>query len=650
MNKKKFLYLIINIAFAVLVMLFDYLFLSSYLAKDEKSIYVTYKIIASAGFVLMNVFNIIYTKLAFNKKYNHWFIYFLLAAQVVVFIADIVLEYNFMLGAIVFACGHLVFLSSFFILEKIKVRDIIFMLLFSIPAVLVVIFYPYLAAGDMFVVLIAYAFIIGSMVGKAFSNTLSNINRLLKWTVFIGVLMFFLSDMMLLFANFTDRNVISWETIVIFKYFCLFLYYPSNIILALASGLSVITNNNRFEGMSDGRRLWCRIYQLCFKVALPLLPYRKPKLIEGVENIPAVLFEKKINKVIIITDKSIINLGLADNLFNSLKNNNIDYVVYDGTVPNPTITCIEEARQIYLDNKCEGIIALGGGSAMDLAKIVGARIVKPKQSVPQMKGLLHIHKKLPLLIAIPTTAGTGSETTIAAVITDSSTHDKYPINDFSLIPHYAVLDYKLTLGLPRGLTSTTGMDALTHAVEAFIGNTRTPETKKMAINAVKLVKENLYECYINPTNPVARQNMLLASHYAGIAFTKSYVGYVHAIAHSLGGKYGIPHGLANAVILPVVLKEYGYKAYKKLAHLAYEANIASKDENIDIAANKFISWILEMNEKMNIPTGFEQIKEEDINEMSAKADSEGNPLYPVPVLYDKEQLGEIYRKLTLLNN
>ena len=161
MNKKKFLYLIINIAFAVLVMLFDYLFLSSYLAKNEKSIYVTYKIIASAGFVLMNAFNIIYAKLAFNKKYNHWFIYFLLAAQVVVFIADIVLEYNFMLGAIVFACGHLVFLSSFFILEKIKVRDIIFMLLFSIPAVLVVIFYPYLAAGDMFVVLIAYAFIIG---------------------------------------------------------------------------------------------------------------------------------------------------------------------------------------------------------------------------------------------------------------------------------------------------------------------------------------------------------------------------------------------------------------------------------------------------------------------------------------------------------
>ena len=141
--------------------------------------------------------------------------------------------------------------------------------------------------------------------------------------------------------------------------------------------------------------------------------------------------------------------------------------------------------------------------------------------------------------------------------------------------------------------------------------------------------------------------MLLASHYAGISFTKSYVGYVHAIAHSLGGKYGIPHGLANAVILPVVLKEFGSKAHKKLAHLAYEAKIAEANDNVEVAANKFIDWVLEMNKKMNIPTGFEQIKEEDIMEMSAKADSEGNPLYPVPVLFDQNQLGDIYRKLIL---
>ena len=637
-DRRLLILLIINILFMIPIMVFDALFINGVgpLKGD------VFKFIGSFLFVCENIFNILYCKKYFINEKNK-FVWYLLIAQIIIFIADIVLEFDFMIGAIVFAVGHLGLITSFYSLEKFKIRDVICMLLFAGVGVTVLSLYPF-NFGDMKIVLYAYAIIIGSMLGKALSNIFSNTNRPLKLTIFVGVLLFYLSDMALLFRNYGN---LSAELKAVFIRLCLYLYYPSNIILASCAGISVITNNAKIEGMSDGRKIWCRIYQLCFKIALPLLPYRKPKLIEGVENIPSVLLSKKLNKVIIITDKSIINLGLANNLINSLKDNGIEYVVYDGTVPNPTIDCIEEARQIYLENQCEGIIALGGGSAMDLAKIVGARIVKPKQSVSKMKGLLHIHKKLPLLIAIPTTAGTGSETTIAAVITDSKTHDKYPINDFSLIPHYAVLDYKLTVGLPKGLTSTTGMDALTHAVEAFIGNTRTPETKKMSIAAVKLVKENLYECYINPTNSVARQNMLLASHYAGIAFTKSYVGYVHAIAHSLGGKYGIPHGLANAVILPVVLKEFGKKAHKKLAHLAYEADIALRSDSIEVAANKFITWILEMNQKMNIPTGFEQIKEEDIEQMSLKADKEGNPLYPVPVLYDQKQLGKIYRKLIL---
>ena len=639
MNKRKIvLLIIINILFMIPIMVFDTLFIEKIGPFGGD----LFKAIGSFLFVLENLFNILYCKKFFNNEKNK-FVWFLLIAQFIIFIADIVLEIDFMIGAIVFAVGHLGLITAFYSLEKFKVRDVICMLLFAGLGVTVLTLYPFDFRG-MKVVLYAYAIIIGSMLGKGLSNVFSDYNRPLKLTIFVGVLLFYLSDMALLFRNYGN---LPDELKIVFLRLCLYLYYPSNIILACAAGISVISGNARMEGMSDGRRLWCRIYQLCFKIALPLLPYRKPKLIEGVENIPDVLLTKKLGKVIIITDKSIINLGLADNLFNSLKDNGIEYVVYDGTVPNPTIDCIEEARELYLANNCEGIIALGGGSAMDLAKIVGARVVKPKQPVAKMKGLLHIHKKLPLLIAIPTTAGTGSETTIAAVITDSKTHDKYPINDFSLIPHYAVLDYKLTVGLPKGLTSTTGMDALTHAVEAFIGNTRTPETKKMSITAVKLIKENLYECYINPTNAVARQNMLLASHYAGISFTKSYVGYVHAIAHSLGGKYGIPHGLANAVILPVVLKEFGSKAYKKLAHLAYEAEIASQEDSIEVAANKFIDWVLEMNTKMNIPTGFEQIKEEDIEEMSSKADSEGNPLYPVPVLYDQKQLGKIYRKLIL---
>lgn len=240
-------------------------------------------------------------------------------------------------------------------------------------------------------------------------------------------------------------------------------------------------------------------------------------------------------------------------LLEALEHQQIAYTIYQDTVPNPTIANVEEARALYLENHCQAIIGFGGGSSMDCAKICAARIAKPRQPIHKMKGILKIHKKLPLLIAIPTTAGTGSETTVTAVITNSDTHHKYPINDFCLIPDYAVLDAQVTLGLPAHLTATTGMDALTHAVEAYIGGTTTRYTRRMAEEAVTLIVQHLKHAYDDGNNKDAREKMLRASFCAGIAFTRSYVGYVHGIAHSLGGQYGIPHGLANAVILPHML-------------------------------------------------------------------------------------------------
>lgn len=194
-------------------------------------------------------------------------------------------------------------------------------------------------------------------------------------------------------------------------------------------------------------------------------------------------------------------------------------------------------------------------------------MTKPNQPLSRMKGILKVHKRLPLLIAIPTTAGTGSETTLAAVITDAKTRHKYAINDFPLIPRYAVLDPKVTLSLPPFITATTGMDALTHAVEAYIGNSTTPDTRKDALRAVKLIFSNLDTAYTDGSNVEARKNMLKASFYAGCAFTKSYVGYVHAVAHSLGGEYNVPHGLANAILLPFVLEAYGKKIQKNCTDL-----------------------------------------------------------------------------------
>lgn len=278
---------------------------------------------------------------------------------------------------------------------------------------------------------------------------------------------------------------------------------------------------------------------------------------------------------------------------------------------------------------------------MDCAKGVGARLARPNKSLAKMEGILHVMHKLPLLIAIPTTAGTGSETTLAAVITDADTHHKYAINDFSLIPHYAVLEPEVTVGLPAQLTATTGMDALTHAIEAYIGRSTTKQTRKAAIEAILLIFQYLPVAYKNGKNRTARKEMLRASYLAGTAFTKSYVGYVHAVAHSLGGQYSIPHGLANSVLLPIVLEAYGSAAHKKLAHLARITKLSSSPDDTT-AANAFIAHIRKMNASMNIPTTLAGIRNEDIPKLARYADKEANPLYPVPILWDDKQLALMY--------
>ena len=361
--------------------------------------------------------------------------------------------------------------------------------------------------------------------------------------------------------------------------------------------------------MNTLRKIYCRAFQKAFKFALPFLPYRNPEVIGSVKSLPEILLKKKCDNVLIITDKGIRNLGLTDRLERALKGNNISYSIYDKTVANPTTVNVKEAEDLWYQSECKAIIGFGGGSSMDCAKAVAARIAKPKQSLAQMKGILKVHKKLPLLIAIPTTAGTGSETTLAAVITDAETRYKYAINDFPLIPRYAVLDPKVTLSLPPFITATTGMDALTHAVEAYIGNSTTPGTRKNALDAVQLIFENLDRAYTNGSDKEARKNMLRASYFAGCAFTKSYVGYVHAVAHTLGGQYNVPHGLANAVLLPFVLESYGDTIHSKLARLALTAGVADSSTPEKEAAHAFIQAVKDMKKRFNIGDTIPEIKE-----------------------------------------
>lgn len=393
-------------------------------------------------------------------------------------------------------------------------------------------------------------------------------------------------------------------------------------------------------------KAYCRIYQAAFGIVANLLPWRKPELIEGegsLEKLPKFIKEKKISRVLIVTDAMLMKIGLVFPLLADLEKEGIIYKVYDKTVPNPTIDNIEEAVTYYREINAQAIIAFGGGSPMDCAKGVGARVARPGKPIPKMKGVLKVLRKLPPLFAIPTTAGTGSEATLAAVITNSKTHEKYAINDINLIPNYAVLDPKLTVGLPKHITSTTGVDALTHAVEAYIGRSTTKETRYMSEKAVKLIFENLKTAYDDGTNLEARKNMQLAAYYAGIAFTRSYVGYVHAMAHTLGGFYGVPHGLANAIILPYILDFFGKSAYKPLARLADFVGIAGNSE--EEKAKAFIQAIKDMNAYMGIPKTIDQIRTEDIPVMVERACKEAHPLYPVPKFMDKAQMTEMFYTL-----
>lgn len=397
--------------------------------------------------------------------------------------------------------------------------------------------------------------------------------------------------------------------------------------------------------MNPIKAIYCRTVQAVLRAALPVLPYREPQVFHSCGELSTVFQKENIRRVLIVTDVGIVRSGIAAQLEAVLDEDDISYAVYDQTRPNPTVVNVEQALSLYRRYRCQALIAIGGGSSMDCAKAVGARLARPGTPLGKLKGTLRILRPLPTLIAIPTTAGTGSETTLAAVITDTQAQHKYVMNDFVLIPKYAVLDARLTLSLPPHLTATTGMDALTHAVEAYIGRSTTRQTRQEALEATRLVFANVERAYRNGKDYEARSNMLTAAYRAGIAFSRSYVGYVHAVAHSLGGQYNIPHGLANAVLLPNVLESYGSCIHRKLHDLAVAAGVASPQEEDAGAAAKFIRAIRQLNARMGIPETLEGIRPEDIPVMAAHAEKEANPLYPVPRLMTREELTFFYEQV-----
>lgn len=398
------------------------------------------------------------------------------------------------------------------------------------------------------------------------------------------------------------------------------------------------------------KKLYYRSYQFVMRSISKVLRFREPELLMGAGSLielPAIVKSHGVDKVLIVTDNVLINLGMVDDLLESLNKNDIEYFLFDEVQPNPTVDNIEAARNQYLEKGCNGIIAFGGGSSIDCAKAAAARVTNSNMTLRQMKGPLKVRKPLPPLFAVPTTSGTGSETTVAAIVTDPSTHEKYAIMDTKLTPLAAVLDPKLTMGLPPHITAATGMDALTHAIEAYIGRNGTEYTDRNAEEAVKLIFENLEKVYTNGNDVEARSHMLLASYKAGNAFTRAYVGYVHAIAHTLGGLYGVPHGLANAVVLPYVLEYFDGCIYKKLACLAAAAGLGDMSEPAEQLARKFIETIKSMNVRMQIPSGLKEINEQDIPLIVKRVLKEGNPGYPVPKIMNEKECTEILKKLVI---
>ena len=391
------------------------------------------------------------------------------------------------------------------------------------------------------------------------------------------------------------------------------------------------------------KQFYCRVFQFGFKVAIPMLPYRNPFVLHSITQVPGYLKQNGCSSVLLVTDRSIRGFGITKHLEELLKNENIRLTVYDGVTPNPTVAEVEEARGLYLAHKCNALIGFGGGSSMDTAKAVGALIARPDARLSDLGGMLRVWKQTPLTIAIPTTAGTGSETTVAAIVQDQDTKHKYALMDFPLIPDAAVLDPENTRTVPPAVTAGTGADVIVHAVEAYIGNSTTKITRREALRAVRLSFKYLRRAYRNGNDMKARRGMARASYLAGAAFTVSYVGYAHAVSHSLSGRYNVPHGQTCGILLPYVLRSYGKKINPQLHALAIAAGVASKYTAEDEAARKFLDALDKLWKDIGIPSKVKELKEMDIEALARQADKEGNPVYPVPRLMNAKELEKFYR-------
>ena len=382
-----------------------------------------------------------------------------------------------------------------------------------------------------------------------------------------------------------------------------------------------------------------RLYMLGLKIAAKVLPISKPTLFIGKDALKQLCHSVSImgiDKVLIVTDQGIVKLGFAKKLAFEFERVGVHSAIYSDVLPDPTYDQVEAGLAIYREQQCQGVVAIGGGSPIDCAKVIAACATNNKP-VRRLVGLLKVWKSPAPTFVIPTTSGTGSEVTVAAVVSDPKTHQKTPVMDPKLVPIAAALDPSLMLALPAPITAQTGMDALTHAIEAYISCNATAETDRYALAAITLIDENLEKAVKFGQNATARQNMALASYYAGLAFTKASLGYVHAIAHTLGAKYGTPHGLANAVVLPHVLEFSKCAAEANMAKLSTALNLTNQYTPDREKAQALIEYVKTLQKTLDLPRHFDHIRHEHVNELARQSLHEARWNYPVPRYMEQEQ-------------
>lgn len=325
-------------------------------------------------------------------------------------------------------------------------------------------------------------------------------------------------------------------------------------------------------------------------------------------------------KALIVTDKVLTDIGLVNNLKNLLDDINIDYVVFNETKPNPTVSNVESGLKLLNDNNCDFVISFGGGSPHDCAKGI-ALVATNGGNIGDYEGVNKSKKPQLPLICINTTAGTASEMTIFSIITDEERHIKMALVDINMTPLIAVNDPELMVAMPKGLTAATGMDALTHAVEAYVSTAATPITDACAQKAIELITANLKNAVDNGQDITARDNMAYAEYLAGMAFNNASLGYVHAMAHQLGGFYDLPHGVCNAILLPHV-QEYNSKVCaNRLKDVAKFMGVDTSNMSDEEGAKACIEAIKSLSKSINIPSGIKELgaKEEDFDTLATNA-------------------------------